>query len=256
MTQAYFEPRGTDGEWEIYHATEHTETAWGPDFQHGAPPAAILTRAMDRHERSDSTRIARITVDLLGPVPMGEVRTRAWTSRPGRRIQLVEAELTAGDRVVARASAWRMAIGDTTVVAQSAIEPRVLPESAERTNFGSTWGSSGFVDSLDYRESEDGTVWARPVLPLVAGEEPTPAERVMMVADIANGVGAVLDPKQWQFMNTDLVVHLQRRPESEWIGINAAASIGPDGVGTTVGTLFDTRGPIGNSLQALLVQPI
>ncbi len=79
----------------------------------------------------------------------------------------------------------------------------------------------------------------------------------MMIADIANGVGAVLDPREWQFMNTDLVVHLQRRPQGEWIGVSAQASIGPpDGVGTTVGTLFDTHGRIGNSLQALLVQPL
>ncbi|WP_026926207.1 thioesterase family protein [Granulicoccus phenolivorans] len=256
MSEAYFEPRGTAGEWEIFNATKHTETAWGPDFQHGAPPAAILTRAMDRHERSESTRIARITVDLLGAVPLGEVRTRAWISRPGRRIQLVEAELAAGDRVVARASAWRMAIGDTAAVAQTTTPARQLPEQSDRTWFANTWGASGFVDSLDCREDTDGTVWARTRMPLVAGEEPTPAERVMMIADIANGVGAVLDPREWQFMNTDLVVHLQRRPQGEWIGVSAQASIGPDGVGTTVGTLFDTHGRIGNSLQALLVQPL
>ena len=75
--QAYFLPRGTDGEWELFHATEHTVSAWGPDLQHGAPPSAVLTRAMDRHERTADTRIARVTVDLLGPVPLGEVRTRA-----------------------------------------------------------------------------------------------------------------------------------------------------------------------------------
>lgn len=253
MTDAYFEPLGTDDGWEVFRATPHTVSAWGPDLQHGAPPSAVLTRAMDRFERSELTRIARVTVDLLGPVPLGELRTRARVVRPGRRVQLLESELEAGGRTVARASAWRMAIGDTADVEQSADTPRVLPEVGRESTFFHRW-TSGFIDSLEIREAEDGTVWARPMLPLVAGEEMTPVERVMAVADIANGVGAVLEPEQWRFLNTDLVTHLHRRPVGEWIGVAASASIGPDGVGATEGTLYDRAGAIGHTLQALLVE--
>ena len=63
--------------------------------------------------------------------------------------------------------------------------------------------------------------------------------------DAANGVGASLDPREWMFMNTDLVVHLHREPEGEWIGISAKASIGPDGIGMTAAYLYDRRGPVG-----------
>lgn len=255
MTEAYFEPLGTDDGWEVFRATGHTVSAWGPDLQHGAPPSAVLTRAMDRLERSEHTRIARVTVDLLGPVPLGELRTRARIARPGRRIQLLEAELEAGGRIVARASAWRMLIGDTARVEQSADEPRHLPPTDQDSAFLRRW-TSGYIDSLELRGAHDGTVWARPTLPLVAGEEMTPAERVMSVADIANGVGAVLEPDQWRFLNTDLVTHLHRRPVGEWIGVAANASIGPDGVGATAGTLFDEVGAIGHTLQALLVEPV
>lgn len=253
MTEAYFEPLGTADGWEDFRATPHTVSAWGPDLQHGAPPSAILTRAMDRLERTDQTRIARVTVDLLGPVPLGELRTRARVVRPGRRVQLLEAELEAGGRVVARASAWRMAIGDTTDVEQSADGPRELPGAGQNSRFFDRW-TSGYIDSLEIREAVDGTVWARPTLPLVAGEEMTPVERVMAVADIANGVGAVLEPDQWRFLNTDVVSHLHRRPVGEWIGVTANASIGPDGVGATAGTLYDEEGAIGHTLQALLVE--
>ncbi|MFL0578247.1 thioesterase family protein [Dietzia sp. 179-F 9C3 NHS] len=255
MTDAYFEPRGTDAEWEVFHATDHTVSAWGPDLQHGSPPAAILTRAMDRHERTESTRIARVTVDLLGAVPLGEVRTRARVSRPGRRVQLLEAELEAGGRVVARGSAWRMLIGDTADVEQTAEPALRLPDEDLDSTFFDRW-TSGYIDSLELRGDRDGVVWVRTRLPLVAGEEMTPVERVMSVADIANGVGAVLGPEQWRFLNTDLVTHLHRRPEGEWIGVAADASIGPDGVGATAGTLYDERGPIGHTLQALLVERV
>ena len=253
MTEAFFEPLGTADGWEDFRATPHTVSAWGPDLQHGAPPSAILTRAMDRLERSEQTRIARVTVDLLGPVPLGELRTRARVVRPGRRVQLLESELEAGGRIVARASAWRMAIGDTADVEQSADRPRVLPGAGRASTFFNRW-TSGYIDSLEIREAADGTVWARPTMPLVAGEEMTPVERVMSVADIANGVGAVLEPEQWRFLNTDVVAHLHRRPVGEWIGVTADASIGPDGVGATAGTLYDEAGAIGHTLQALLVE--
>lgn len=255
MTEAYFEPLGTDDGWEIFRATEHTVSAWGPDLQHGAPPSAILTRAMDRLDPTAQTRFSRVTVDLLGPVPLGELRTRARVARPGRRIQLLESELEAGGRTVARAYAWRMATSDTTDVEQTADRPRRLPDIDHDSSFFTQW-TSGYIDSLEIRGGEDGTVWARPKLALVAGEEMTPIQRVMSVADIANGVGAVLDPFAWRFLNTDVAAYLHRLPVGEWIGVSAAASIGPDGVGSTSGMLFDERGAIGNTLQALLVERV
>lgn len=253
MTDAYYEPLGSEDGWEVFHASGHTVSAWGPDLQHGSPPAALLTRAMERHPLPEGSRIARVAVDLLGAVPLGRIRTRARVVRPGRRIQLLEAEMEAGGRVVARASAWRMLVSDTTGAEQSAVPARGLPAEDFDSTFFDQW-SSGYIDSLEIRGAGDGVVWARPRLPLVAGEVMTPAERVMSVADIANGVGAVLDPADWRFLNTDLATHLHRLPAGEWIGVSAAASIGPDGVGLTSGTLFDASGALGDSLQTLLVE--
>ena len=48
-----------------------------------------------------------------------------------------------------------------------------------------------------------------------------------------------LDITKWTFLNTDLAVHVFRVPDGEWIGIRAETSYGPDGIGTTIGTLFD-----------------
>ena len=74
---------------------------------------------------------------------------------------------------------------------------------------------------------------------LVKGETMTALERLFAVADCANGIGTKLDIRKWTFMNTDLVVHVHRIPEGEWIGIRAETNYGPDGIGTTIGTLFD-----------------
>jgi acyl-CoA thioesterase len=83
----------------------------------------------------------------------------------------------------------------------------------------------------------------------------TPMERLFAVADDANGIGTKLDIRKWTFLNTDLAVHIHRVPEGEWIGIRAETSYGPDGIGTTIGTLFDESGAIGGIQQSVLVRP-
>ena len=53
----------------------HPATAgpWGPDSQHGGPPAALLTRAVETLPRGERV-IGRFTMELLGPVPVAELR--------------------------------------------------------------------------------------------------------------------------------------------------------------------------------------
>lgn len=53
---------------------------------------------------------------------------------------------------------------------------------------------------------------------------------------------------------------MHRVPDGDWIGIGAetmyAESVyGPNGIGTTVGTLFDLSGAIGSIRQSVLVRP-
>ena len=73
------------------------------------------------------------------------------------------------------------------------------------------------------------------------------------MAEDANGIGSKLDITKWTFLNTDRVVHVHRIPDGKWIGIRAETNYGPDGIGTTMGTLFDERGAIGSIQRAVLV---
>lgn len=284
--EAYFIPLGTvtegDFGYERFMPTRFTYGAWGP-FQHGAPPSALLTRMLERRRlESAGMRITRIAVDLLSAVPYTELRARSWVSRPGRQIAKVEAELLADVkgawRSVATASAWMMATADTRDIERAFDKqvPGPAESSAEYIPLTDDW-DGGYIESIEARatatEDPAGTKvhWVRAPHPVVLGEEPTAVERVMQVADTANGIGATLSPHQWAFMNTDLVVHLHRLPqlgpseqsaESElqpevggWVGIAARGSIGPDGIGMTAGELYDVHGPIGRSMQTLLVRP-
>ncbi|KIH97689.1 TesB-like acyl-CoA thioesterase 5 [Streptomonospora alba] len=244
-----------------YLAAEHTAGPWSSETQHLGPPSALLTRELERCAPAPDTLLARITVEVLGPVPVGELRVSAQVDRPGRSVQLLSASLESAERPVARAVAWRIARGDTADQAAGAAEP-LAPVSAG-VEFGRPegWGG-GYIDAMEWRSLKGAladpgpaTVWVRQRIPLVAGEAPTPLQRLMAVADSGSGVSNLLDPRQWLFINTEVTTHVQREPVGEWIGLDSTTVLGPDGVGTAVSVLHDQHGQAGNCNQALLVRP-
>ncbi|WP_036568776.1 thioesterase family protein [Nocardia sp. BMG51109] len=261
MRPYYLSGRSSEAGFERYLATESTVSVWAATMQHGAPPSALLGRAIERCGPRDGARVARMTMEILGPIPVAEIDVRAWVERPGKRVELVAAELVAARpdgsrRVVATARAWRIATSDTTAVTLAADAP--LPPVPAAPDADSTIPSGwhvGYVKTVDLRSLDGGRrVWVRPRTAVVDDERMSPLVRTLAVADIANGVGARLDPEKWTFLNTDLTVDLFRNPNGEWIGLDVQTSLGPDGVGLCSTVLHDEQGPIGRALQTLEVR--
>src|SRR5512144_1091653 len=50
-----------------------TASPWGPHAQHGGPPTALLARAIQRLDGGAERVMGRLTVELLGPVPVGRL---------------------------------------------------------------------------------------------------------------------------------------------------------------------------------------
>jgi hypothetical protein len=256
-----------DAHGEKFTATDMVRSTWTAAIQHAAPVSSLLVRALERCARRDDARLSRVMIDLLGGVPAeGDLWVRSRVDRPGRQIELLSAEMLAlgpdgTPRPVARASGWRMTTLDTVGVVHSPAPPlRPLSDAASR-DLAKDWDPN-YVHSLDWRwlttpmADGPGESWIRPTVALVKGEVMTPLQRLFAVADDANGIGTKLDIRAWTFMNTDLVVHLHRMPAGEWTGIRAETSYGPDGIGTTIGTLFDQAGAIGGIQQSVLVRPM
>jgi hypothetical protein len=97
------------------------------------------------------------------------------------------------------------------------------------------------------------TVWMKMKVPLIAGEETSPLQRLLVAADAGNGVSAALDWRRYLFINVDLTVHLHRMPEGEWICLDAVTLPEHNGIGIADARLFDERGSIGRAVQSLLV---
>src|SRR6516165_10340228 len=103
MADAIFTPQG-----DLFLPSDLARGPWSPDAQHGGAPAALLARAVERFDGGAATFVARLTIELLRPVPIAPLEVRARFARPGKKVQIVEASLLAGDSEVARCSALRM----------------------------------------------------------------------------------------------------------------------------------------------------
>ena len=258
MTDAFFLPDGPDR----FLATELTRGPWHPAAQHAGPPAALLGRAVERFGDRADVRVARVTFEIMRPVPIGPLELAARLLRGGRSVELVEASLRSEGVEVMRATAVRLRTAELSLPDGLAggTPPPPGPDRGRPEPFFPTGQEVGYHTAMEWRfvagsflEAGPATVWLRMRHPLLPDEPPSPLCRVLIAADSGNGVSAALDWRQWVFVNTDLTVYLQRPPVGEWVALEAATAVTAAGIGLTDTALHDLQGPIGRALQALFV---
>ena len=229
---------------------------WSPDAQHGGPVAALLAGAVE--DGTARTQVVRLTVELLRPVPLTPLTLRSEVVRPGRNVQLVEAQLRSGDTEVARARALRIRRTPMRVPVDRSTPPVPPPEELDWRPPGVV--RTAFAEAVDLRFVNGGwdetgpvTMWTRLRVPVVDGQRPSPLQRTAAAADFGNGVSRVLDFNTHTFINPDLTVALARVPEGEWILFDVVSRLSGDGFGQAESQIFDAEGPVGRSVQSLLV---
>ncbi len=259
MADALFTP--VDGERVL--PTDAARGPWTPDALHGGPVAALLGGAAE--PLLEGLHPARVTVELLRPAPVAPLRVTARAVRPGRKVRLVGTELATEDgTVVATATVLGIRRADVPAPESEVPPPPPPPDSVTATERG------GVAVELDYDafhntgvehrfvrgsfvELGPATDWIRLRVPVVAGSAATPLQRVLGAADFGNGISALSDFASLLFINPDLTVHLHRLPVGEWVALEASTRLEQDGVGLAQSVLWDERGPLGRSLQSLLV---
>lgn len=253
MTDAFY---SLDGDQAL--PTELTRGPWDPNAQHAGPPSALLARAIELCEPREGMRVGRVTVEVLAPVPIAPLTVSARVVRPGRSVEMLEAALEGPNGEVMRARAWRLATADITADWEQE-QPPPGPEDATALEFFATGERVGWHTAMEivfargkFLDPGPATVWMRPRVALVEGEQMSPLQRVMVAADGGNGVSAPLDWSEFIFINTDLTVHLLRPPAGEWVCLDSVTHV--DGLGMTDTALWDVRGRIGRAAQTLLVR--
>jgi acyl-coenzyme A thioesterase PaaI-like protein len=261
VPEALFE-RESETTW---RPSELTRGPWSPDALHGGPVAALLVHLVEALPRPGPMHPARVTVELLRPVPLAPLQSDARVLRAGRKVQLTAASLHGGGKEVARASVLWIRSAALPLPARTAAGPVSAPPSHEgRPSSRPAWRGearayhSHAVEHRIVRGTWGAigpcTDWIRLRVPVVEGATPTPLERVAAVADFGNGIGCALPFETWRFLNPDLTIHLQRLPEGEWVCLDAATWPEGEGVGLAESELFDVRGRLGRALQSLLLE--
>lgn len=265
---ALFDTDG-DGRW---IPTEYARGPWDPRACHGGPVAALLARAVEQTDPESGVdwQVARLTVELTRPVPVGRSLTLSTeVERAGRTVSLVGGRLVDGDTEVARMRALRIRSIDLPLPAE-VVQPE--PDPPGSPDAGTTeqvvWAVDDHVafhaHACEHRFTEGGWdrpgpvgVWIRLLVAVVDGETPTGLQRVAAAADFGNGVSGGLGYDRYTYINPDLTVHLLRPPVGEWIGMRSASFYGTPtastGAGFAESALYDGAGRLGRSVQSLVV---
>jgi hypothetical protein len=253
----YFERTGSNS----FRATEHVGGAWNIEEQHIAPAFGLLAHVVecDRDaRRDDGLVIGRLSYDILGVLPIGDMDVEVTVLRPGRTIELVEAVLSHGGRAAVRLRAWLMAPGATDTLEATSLPHIAPPDEHEPWDASEVW-PGGFIESAEVRRAQiepgRASFWVRTPIPLLADEKVSDLANAVRLFDISNGMTVRADPKSVAFPNLDLTAHLFAQPQGEWVGFDTTVSFGAGGIGLTSSVLHDAVGPIGTLSQILTVRP-
>jgi len=234
---------------------------WDPNMQHGSPPAALVTWAAEALPTPVPMRIARVTVDLMRPVPVAPLTIESEVLREGRKIQLCAVRLRSNGVVVVAATVLKIKLQANELPPEAAIEQVALPGPEQSRVEPADFSASPFVTGMSLRAAKGrfgvagpGAIWYRVDRPIVQGSAVSQAMRAMVAADFCNGTSPVLDFRQWTFLNADLTVNFSRQPVGEWILLDAESWIGSDGAGLAMARLADERGYFGRAVQSLVIE--
>jgi Thioesterase-like superfamily len=160
MPEAFYE-KTKDG----FIATELTRGPWDPGAQHAGPPSALLGREIERVEGGDEFQVARVTFEILRPVPIGPVRVEAEVVRPGRSVQMIEASLSGEEGELIRARGWRIRTGEIEIPEDVVSSPEAPagPEEGDKPEFFSTGQSVGYHTAMEWRSVGGGFLEPGPV---------------------------------------------------------------------------------------------
>ncbi len=249
----------------VYASTALTRGPWHPEHQHAGPPIALVAGAIERAAAAlELGQVARLTANLLRPIPIAELKVEVQTEYSGRNVAHFSARLVAGGKEVARFTAVAQREANIELPAHLPGHPLdKAPRSLEDSppaKFLFAKNTVGYHDLIEGRVAAGAfshgpcAVWFRLRHPLVEGEAPSALQRVAVAADSGNGISAILDFQRYSFVNSDLTINLLRRPAGEWICVYAATLLGATGGGLADAQLFDHEGLVGRSTQSLAVR--
>ena len=241
-----------------FESTPLTAGPWSAESQHAGPPSALLVRALEQFEAEPEVRLARLSVDVLGPVPIAPLDIEVHRIRPGRSVELLEATASVNGRPALVARGWRMrrTPADFPTVGIHAGPP--APDVLERGAMMSYAYQDGYLSVVDFAfisgsgdELGPARAWGRSRADLIEGEAMTGWQHTVVVADSSSGVSMGSNPLTHPAINCDLVVSLHRDPRPGWVHLDTETIGSPEQGVLTDTRISDDHGSLGRCVQNL-----
>lgn len=250
---------------QVFRASALTRGPWHVQQQHAGPPIALVAYALQSAAAPHGLgHMARLTANLLRPVPIADIEVRVQEDYVGRNTGHFSAVALADGKELIRATALFQREADVALPELLTGHPLPLaplqPEDSKAQRMQFANDQLGYPDLVETRVAAGhmfngpSAVWFRFRHPLVEGHTPSPYERVAVAADSGNGISAVLDLSAYLFVNSDLTINLLRRPVGEWICLDARTQLSSLGGGLAESALYDEVGLIGRATQSLFVR--
>lgn len=270
---------------DLFVPTEHARGPWDAGALHGGAPAALIAAEFERMQPGDDLSFARLSFEFLRPVPMAPLKLTTHIARPGRRVQALTAELETDGVTVCKATALRLVatpekLPELALAQVQSARARALAgplegqpvhfalDDSDHKSFASTAMEMRFLEGaplagelpeLDTQAKHvprgAAQVWMRLRYPVLQDRPLTPLVRLAATSDFGNGVATVLPFEEYLFINADLTISLDRRPQGEWVALDARTLLHPGGIGWAESVVHDELGPVGRAAQTLVVQP-
>lgn len=249
----------------VFRASPLTRGPWHPQQQHAGPPIALVSYALEAAAQAHGLlHMARLTANLLRPVPIADIEVRVQEDYVGRNAGHFSAVALVDGKELIRATALFQREGEVEIPEDLPGHPLPkapkTPADSPVQRFPFARGELGYPDLVETRLAAGrmfagpSAVWFRLSYPLVQGQKPSPYQRVAVAADSGNGISAILDLSTHVFVNSDLSINLLRRPVGEWICLDARTHLSSHGGGLAESALYDEIGLIGRATQSLFVR--
>lgn len=251
-----------DGEYLV--PAPSARSPWGAGMLHGRLIGGLAARAAETGYAEPGLHPARLTVDMFRNSPLTPLRVESRLVRDGRRIRVVDVEVSGGKGPIGRATVVFLRRGEQPAGQVWAAEPWNVPAPGE---LGEPHGAGAWGAKFPWDPPFDlwvlngggprprGRAWIRETHPMVEGEPVSPFVRTALAADFASPLSNG-NADNVAFINADYTLALSRLPLGEAIGLESAGHLSEDGVAVGHCSLYDESGPIGHCVVTAIANSV
>lgn len=227
---------------------------WKHDSLHGRAIIGLLGYELDRLHNTEGFVPVRLNVDMFRLAEFDDVRIETRVLKASRRLRLASAVMFVRGEAAAYATCQFLKPTEAPPghVWSPAHWQASNPDALASVPEGPT------VRLFEMREitgSRGGPapkqIWVRERHALIEGVPLTPYARIVLAADFASPFAHAGDAGI-RYINTDVTVHLDRLPTSDWIGFEVTGHESANGIAIGHCRLHDVEGAIGYATTAAL----